>query len=103
VANQLLATLALALGTVYILNHTKNWKYALVTFLPSLFMFVTTVTASVMNIFNNYLPKHTFQGRLNAFLSIIMLVLVVMIFFESLRKIYKIFSQGQQAEEQELA
>ena len=93
VANQLLATLALALGTVFILNHTGNWKYSLVTFLPSLFMFATTVTASVMNITGNYLPKHTFQGNLNAFLSIVMLVLVVLIFFESLRKIYGIFSR----------
>lgn len=88
VANQLLATAALSIGTVFILKHTGNWKYALTTFLPSLFMFVTTVTAGAMNIFNNYLPKHTFQGNLNAFLSILMLVLVIVIYFECLKKIY---------------
>ncbi|MCX5680804.1 MAG: carbon starvation protein A, partial [Candidatus Omnitrophica bacterium] len=38
VANQLLATLALLVGTLYILKHTKRWAYALTTFLPALFM-----------------------------------------------------------------
>ena len=86
VANQLLATLALCIGTVFILNHTKNRYYALVTFIPSLFMFVTTITAGMMNIFTNYLPKHSFQGNLNAGLSVIMIVLIVIIFVSSLIK-----------------
>jgi carbon starvation protein len=88
VANQLLATLALAVGTVYILKHTKKWYYGLITFLPALFMFVTTVTAGTVNVTDNYLPKHTFQGNLNAALSIIIIALVIVIFFEALRKIY---------------
>jgi carbon starvation protein len=88
VANQLLATLALLIGTIYILKHTKKWYYGLTTFLPAIFMFVTTVTAGVMNITGNYLPKHTFQGNLNAGLSAIMITLVVVIFIESLKKIY---------------
>ncbi len=86
VANQLLATVALAFGTVYIFHNTGNWKYALITFLPALFMFVTTVTAALMNIFINYLPK---KNWLNAGLSIVMLVLVLIIFFEAMRKILK--------------
>jgi carbon starvation protein len=93
VANQLLATLALAVGTVYILKHTKKWQYGLVTFLPSIFMFATTVAAGIMNVTGNYLPKRTFQGNLNAALSIIMIALVVIIFFESLKKIYKMRRQ----------
>lgn len=88
VANQLLATLALSVGTLYILKHTKKWYYGLTTFIPAVFMFVTTVTAGIMNITDNYLPKHTFQGNLNSGLSIIMILLVVIIFVESLRKIY---------------
>jgi len=36
VANQLLATLALFVGTLYILKNTKNLVYGLVTFLPGL-------------------------------------------------------------------
>ncbi|MCX5686789.1 MAG: carbon starvation protein A [Candidatus Omnitrophica bacterium] len=93
VANQLLATLALSVGTVYILKHTKTWYYGLITFVPSLFMFATTVTAGIMNITGNYLPKHTFQGNLNAALSGIMIILVVIIFFESLRKVYSMRRQ----------
>ena len=93
VANQLLATLALCIGTVFILNHTKNRYYALVTFIPSLFMFVTTITAGMMNIFTNYLPKHSFQGNLNAGLSVIMIVLIVIIFVNSLIRSVKIFKE----------
>ncbi|MDD5166007.1 MAG: carbon starvation protein A [Candidatus Omnitrophica bacterium] len=87
VANQLLATLALLVGTLYILRHTKKRAYSLITFLPALFMFVTTVYAGVLNITGNYLPKHSFQGNLNASLCAIMIVLVIIIFIESLRKI----------------
>ncbi|MFA4981644.1 MAG: carbon starvation protein A [Candidatus Omnitrophota bacterium] len=101
VANQLLATLALAVGTLYILKKTKKWQYGLVTFLPAVFMFVTTVVAGVMNVTDNYLPKHTFQGNLNAALSLIMIALVVIIFIDSLKKIYslrrRIFPGGRQA------
>ena len=88
VANQLLATLALLVGTLYILRHKGKWSYSLITFLPAIFMFVTTVAAGLLNITQNYLPKHNFQGNLNAILSAIMIFLVFIIFFESLRKIY---------------
>ena len=88
VANQLLATLALAVGTVYILKQRKIWYYGLLTLIPAVFMFVTTIVAGIENIKDNYLPKHTFQGNLNAILSAVMIILVVIIFVESLRKIY---------------
>ncbi|MFA6320638.1 MAG: carbon starvation protein A [Candidatus Omnitrophota bacterium] len=87
VANQLLATIAFFIGTAFILKHTKRWYYGLVTFLPGLFMFVTTVAAGIMNIADNYLPKHTFQGNLNAALSAVMIILVIIISFESIKKI----------------
>jgi len=91
VANQLLATLALCVGTVYILKHTKKRYYCLITLLPALFMFVTTFTAAIENITINYLPKRTFQGNLNAALSVIMLALVIIIFLESMRKSFSFF------------
>jgi len=97
VSNQLLATLALCIGTAYILKHAKKRRYALITFLPSVFMFVTTFDASMYNIFRNYIPKHTFQGNLNAVLSIIMLVLVVIIFFDSIRKCLVILRERHHA------
>jgi carbon starvation protein len=92
VANQLLATLALFVGTIFILKHTKKWRYSLITLLPGLFMFATTFVAGLDNIKNNYLPKHTFQGNLNAILTVIMLALVLIIFFESIKKSLKLFS-----------
>jgi len=51
-----------------------------------LFMFATTFVASLDNIFQNYLPQHSFKGNLNAFLSVLMLVLVIIVFIESGRK-----------------
>jgi carbon starvation protein len=46
VANQLLAAIALGVGTTVIIKESKL-KYSLVTFIPMVFMFVTTFTASV--------------------------------------------------------
>jgi carbon starvation protein len=86
VSNQLLATLALSIGTIYILQRSGKWYYALTTFVPSLFMFATTFVAGIENITDNYLPKETFQGDLNALMTVVMLLLVVIIFFESSRK-----------------
>ncbi len=46
VANQLLAAIALGVGTTIIIKESKL-KYSLVTFIPMLFMFATTFTAAV--------------------------------------------------------
>jgi carbon starvation protein len=97
VANQLLATLALCIGTVFILRHSTKRHYALITFIPSIFMFATTFVAGVESILYNYLPKHTFQGNLNATLSVVMLVLVLIIFVESLRKSAEFLRQPRTA------
>jgi carbon starvation protein len=93
VANQLLATVALGIGTVYILKLKNVWYYGLITFIPAVFMFATTIIAGIENIKDNYLPKHTFQGNLNAILSVIMIALVVVVFLESLKKIGKILQR----------
>jgi carbon starvation protein len=85
VANQLLASLALCIGTVYILRYAAKRSYALITFLPSLFMFVTTFTAGIINI-RIYVKNGNFQDTLKAVFSVVMLVLVVIIFIESMRK-----------------
>jgi carbon starvation protein len=83
VANQLLATAALVIGTSVILKNNRKKAYALITFIPMLFMLATTVTAGIQNIFYNYLPQKTFNGNLNAILSAVMLVLVVIIVIDS--------------------
>jgi carbon starvation protein len=48
IANQLLATVALAIGTTYILRHAARRRYALTTFLPFLFMVATIYTSGVL-------------------------------------------------------
>jgi carbon starvation protein len=93
VANQLLAAVALFVGTIFIIKHSQKWYYGLITFLPGIFMFLTTFVAGIDNIINNYLPKHTFQGNLNAALSSIMLLLVIIIFFETMKKSIKLLTQ----------
>lgn len=93
VANQLLATLALFVGTIFILKHAAKRSYALITFLPGLFMLATTVTASLENIFGNFLPKHTFQGNLNAGLSAVMVVLVLIITLQTAQEAAKVLSR----------
>ena len=78
VANQLLSAIALAIGTTFIMKRTKA-VYALVTFVPFVFIFVTTVTAAIMNIYGNYLPRHDLQGYLNVALTLVMLALAIII------------------------
>jgi carbon starvation protein len=55
VANQLLAAIALGVGTTIIIKESKL-KYSLVTFVPMLFMFTTTLTAAV-ELINSYWDK----------------------------------------------
>jgi carbon starvation protein len=75
IANQLLAAIALAIGTTVILRTTVA-KYALTTAIPLVFVFVTTLYAGWLNVTTNYLPK---QAYLNAFLTIAMMLMSVMI------------------------
>src|SRR3954464_8498511 len=50
IANQLLAAIALAVGTTYLLLHAPKRRYALCTGIPFVFILFTVVTASVMSI-----------------------------------------------------
>ena len=53
--NQLLATIALAVVTTFLVNMGKA-KYAFITAIPMCFVGVTTLTAGVLSIKNIYLP-----------------------------------------------
>jgi carbon starvation protein len=86
VANQLLATLALAIGTTFILRRAERPAHALVTFVPMLFMLATTLAAGWLSITDNYLPRGGFQGWLNATLCLLMMLLVVAIAAECARR-----------------
>jgi carbon starvation protein len=55
VANQLLAVVAFAVGTTLIINIGRA-KYAWITFMPLIFISVTTLTAGYLNIRDNYWP-----------------------------------------------
>ena len=82
-ANQLLATLALAIGTSYIIN-TGKAKYAFITFIPMVFVGFTTVIAGWLNLKNLFIPQISIsatkvQGVINTSLTIIIIISVVII------------------------
>jgi carbon starvation protein len=82
-ANQLLATLALAVGTSYLINNGKA-KYKWITLGPMIFVGVTTLIAATMNIVNIYIPqvfvaKTQVQGIVNSTLTIIIVICLVII------------------------
>jgi carbon starvation protein len=78
-ANQLLATCALIVGTTMIIRLGKA-RYAWVTAVPCLFMVPVTLTAGFANIMHNYLPKHLY---LLVVLSGTLMVLTGIIFAEA--------------------
>ncbi|MBK8880803.1 MAG: carbon starvation protein A [Bacteroidales bacterium] len=89
-ANQLLATIALAIGTSFIINRGRA-RYAWVTILPMIFVGVTTVTAAFLNIKNIYLPQvlvpSTFMpGLINLILTCSILCCVFIIIYNALPK-----------------
>lgn len=89
-ANQLLATIALVLGTSYIINRGKI-KYAWITICPMLFVGVTTITAGWENIMNIYLPQAMEAttrtgGIINLTLTVIIMTCVFIILFDAVPK-----------------
>jgi len=89
-ANQLLATIALVVGTSYIINQGKK-KYAWITILPMAFVGVTTLTAGWKNIFNIYMPQamntttHV-QGIINMTLTVVIVICVLVIMADAIPK-----------------
>ncbi|TCL35541.1 carbon starvation protein [Anaerospora hongkongensis] len=81
VANQLLASMALAIGTTVLYRMGKG-KYAWTTIVPMSFLAVTTVAAGYMNITTNYLPKNNY---LLAGASAVMIVLVIFVIGDAIR------------------
>jgi carbon starvation protein len=85
IANQLLAAVALAVGTTIIINSGKS-RYAWVTLAPLSFVSVTTLTAGALSVRDLFWPLTMqpgdavrFQGYLNSTLTIVMMVLVLVI------------------------
>jgi carbon starvation protein len=85
IANQLLAALALAVATTIIIN-TGKVRYVWVTLIPLVFVSVTTLTAGVLSVRDNFWPMAlgpdatlNFQGWVNTILTIVMMICVVVI------------------------
>ena len=90
VSNQLLAVIALAAGTTFLLRQRPP-AYALTTFLPLCFLTVTTMTAGVLNTLRYLSPsyiadKGPFVGYLDGILSIVLLLLVATVLVDSVRR-----------------
>jgi carbon starvation protein len=85
IANQLLASVALAVATTVIINAGRA-RYAWVTVLPLSFVSITTLTAGALSVRDNFYPmaigadtaKH-FQGYLNSIVTVVMMICVVVI------------------------
>ena len=85
IANQLLASVALAVGTTILINVGRA-RYAWVTLLPLSFVSVTTLTAGALSVRDNFWPMATganealhFQGYLDSALTVVMMVCVLVI------------------------
>jgi carbon starvation protein len=88
--NQLLATIALAVTTTFLINMGKA-KYALITAIPMCFVGVTTLTAGVLSIKNIFWPLtskpgQVFTGYLDSILMGIFIVGVLLVVFDAVRR-----------------
>ncbi|OOM11836.1 carbon starvation CstA family protein [Clostridium saccharobutylicum] len=81
VANQTLAGIAFAIGTSVLIDMGKR-KYTPITILPMIFISVTTITASIENIFDNYIPN---GKTILTVLSFIILAMLIIILYECIK------------------
>src|SRR5688572_9151390 len=92
IANQLLATVALAVGTTVIISAGRR-QYIWVTLLPMCFLATTTLSAGFLSVKNNFWPMAVgpnpalhMQGYLNSVVTSTMMVLVVIILATAIRR-----------------
>ncbi len=93
--NQLLATIALAVGTTFLMNMGKA-KYAWITAIPMCFVGVTTVTAGVLSIKNIFWPLTAqpgmlFTGYLDSTLMAIFIAGVILVVCNAVWRWYRVF------------
>ncbi len=87
-ANQMLAAIALTIGTSYIINIGKI-KYSWITILPLSFLSITTLFTGFLNLKNMFIPmilKQTAvgQGIVNSLLTLIIMISLILILFEAI-------------------
>ena len=88
--NQLLATIALAVTTTFLINMGKQ-KYAWITAVPMCFVGVTTLTAGVLSIKDIFWPLTSkpglvFTGYLDSVLMVIFIMGVVLVVIDAVRR-----------------
>ncbi len=108
IANQLLATIALAVGTTYLLQHAPKRIYALCTGVPLVFALTTVFTAGVQSIQMWWQktetdPMQQFLTKLACILAGIMLILTAIITLDTIRRWYYIFKGRAKDEKMEYA
>jgi carbon starvation protein len=94
--NQLLATIALAVTTTFLINMGKA-RYAWITAVPMCFVGVTTVTAGVLSIKNIFWPLTTkpgmvFTGYLDSTLMTIFIIGVILVVADAVRRWYLVLN-----------
>jgi carbon starvation protein len=88
--NQLLATIALAVSTTFLINMGKA-KYAWITAIPMLFVGATTLTAGVLSIKNIFwpltrVPGKELTGYLDSILMAMFVVGVILVLIDAARR-----------------
>jgi carbon starvation protein len=91
--NQLLATIALMIATVFLVNMGKA-KYAWTTAVPAVFVGVTTVAAGVLSVRDIFwpmmqVPASAMQGSLDAALMVIFIIGVFLVAGDASLRIWK--------------
>jgi carbon starvation protein len=99
IANQLLAAIALCVGTTVIINSGRA-KYAWVTILPLSFVATTTLIAGWRSIFDNFMkdtlkPETASRGYTNITLTAIMMSCVIIVLVDSILKWRKTISSSK--------
>jgi carbon starvation protein len=100
IANQLLAAVALAVGTTIIINEGKA-RYAWVTLVPLAFVSITTLSAGVLSVRDSFWPMAVgpdasvhFQGWVNTIATVTMMICVVVIIANALWKWRRVLTEG---------
>jgi carbon starvation protein len=99
-ANQLLATIALTVGTSFIINNGKK-KYAWFTLIPMIFVGVTTLSACWLNMTNIYWPQVVsesarLKGVINLTLTLIIMLCAITIILNAIPNWIKAFKNNGQ-------
>jgi carbon starvation protein len=103
IANQLLASVALAVATTIIINMGRA-RYAWVTMLPLSFVAISTLTAGYMSVRDNFWPMAVgpdpavhVQGYVNSICTVVMMVCVLIILAAALRRCLAVVSGRERA------